>query len=422
MVINEGTHSVCMVDTLLIGFDFDRYDELLRPYIGSFDDTKRLAADGESRAKGERLYVDFFGSRYQIMPNGTRGYAYLLHSDELEIMVARYRSANKDMYPLMIRFKADYLWASGMNAYQEVMDRMHRYFGSPIAEKVSRVDMACHLDGLEFGTTAIDAFVGRHRKDAVHRCDRKVQTMYVGSRSSQKVFLRVYNKSAMILEEGKKEWFFDVWNSAGMELDRVWNVEFQLSRAFLKELEVSSDGDRFETFDDFTMNYERIWQYLTTEWVRHVDLGTATRRERCQNSDFWDRVVNGFKDPKEDGYIRRDVQILRDSNALLPSMVGYMTSYCAKLGITSVDEMTGLFSYEVPRYLGQKGKQFDVAVGEKMAYYHGLAKLVAPEVEIRVSDDRRFRDRLHTVTLPPEDPKEEWRDCDSFAPFDRQYD
>lgn len=368
------------IDTLIISFDFDRYGLLIKDYIDYFDLSKNASAENDAKILSQNEHVTFMGMDFEILGNGTKGYSYLLHSDQLEIKIAKFRSGNKNTYPIIVRFKAELLWAKGLNSYHWLMDKIHRYLGEPFDERISRVDFACHIDGLGFTTADIDRFVGRHRKDSLHRKDRKVQTIYIGSRSTQKIMMRIYNKSQMVLEEKTKEWFFNVWNNHNMMLNNVWNIEFELHRAFLRELKLADGTHGIRTFIDLTDNLRQIWQYLTQSWVRHVNLESSKRRERCKASEFWKQVQNGFIEYDMNGYIEREVIILANQNSLMPGLVGYVTSYCAKSNIHDIDSAMYHIGMQIPLYLKKsKGIGFEDAVYNKWLYNQQFIELLAEE-------------------------------------------
>lgn len=351
-------------------------EESLAEYL---DKAKKRSARNDEEIVAFNEHVNFLGMDFEILANGTRGYAYLLHSDQFEIRISRYRSKNKSNYPIIVRFKAELLWGKGLNSYHWLMDKIHRYIGSPVGERISRVDLAFHMDRLAFIAGDLDRFVGRHRKDSLHRKDRKIQTIYVGSRSTQKVMMRIYNKSQMILEERTKEWFFNIWDKYHMELHDVWNIEFELHREFLKELK-TGDSKGIHTFNDLTDNLRQIWEYLTYSWVRHVDLDTSNRRERCKTSELWEKVQQGFLQFDLDGYIEREIIILANQNSLMPGLIGYLTSYCARANIKDLNAAMLHMSMTIPLYLKKnKGMEFYDAVQNKWLYNQQFIQLIAEE-------------------------------------------
>ena len=71
----------------------------------------------------------------------------------------------------------------------------------------------------------------------------------------------IYNKSEEIKASGK-EWFKLIWKDNGWEGKKdVWRIKFQLRREALKELGIDS-------VEDIKDNEERLWNYLTTKWLK----------------------------------------------------------------------------------------------------------------------------------------------------------
>lgn len=133
-----------------------------------------------------------------------------------------YRSNTKSFYPIVVRFKSSLLLEQGMSAYSFVASFIRSSFNHIISTKVSRCDLALHMDGLSFSVKDLDSFVGRFRKDSLHRCDRNIESLYFGSRTTNKCLCRIYNKTREIIEKRDKYWFFDIWDKAKIDIFNVW--------------------------------------------------------------------------------------------------------------------------------------------------------------------------------------------------------
>lgn len=354
------------IDTLVIGFDVKNYDNAIENFVIELEKQKEKSRNYLYENTSDKAHVAFGNIDFEIMPNGARCYAYLLHNDLIELKLARGRSGNKSTLPIVIKYKSNLLWEKGLNAYFYGYDLIYKVFGEIMETKISRVDMALHIDSLEFNLSDIDSFVGKFNKDSIHRCNRNIETLYFGSRKTQKVLCRIYNKSREILETRDKYWFFDIWSKNGLDVSNVWNLEFELHRDFLREIKVN-------TFEELIDNLKGMWEYLTHEWIRYIDKDSATRKTRCKLQDFWKTVQHGYDSFDMDGHIQREVQRLRDSSKYVPSAVGYLTSLSALVNINDVDEAIDYLRFVMNGYLHKKkASTFEDEVDKKKKYYTEL--------------------------------------------------
>lgn len=359
--------SIFNIDTLIIAFDILDYESVVKKYIDTLERAKESSRNNLYANRDNKEYVTVGDMEFEIMPAGARGYAYLLHNDLMELRIAMYRSITKSFYPLVVRFKSNLLWEMGLSSYSYVASFIRKSFNHIISTKVSRCDLALHIDGLAFTVKDLDSFVGRFRKDSLHRCDRQVESLYFGSRTTNKCLCRIYNKTREVLEKRDKYWFFDIWDKAGLDITNVWNIEFELHRDFLKECKIDS-------WDDLKNNINSLWYYLTNEWLRYVDLSTATRRENCKIQPLWHEVQKGYDYLEFNGYIERAVQRLRDTSKYVPSAVGYLTSLSALVGIDDVDDAIHYLKFAMQNYLSKnKDSDFADEVSKKKMYYTKIA-------------------------------------------------
>jgi hypothetical protein len=107
----------------------------------------------------------------------------------------------------------------------------------------------------------------------------KLETFYAGKLGGD-LLLRIYDKSAEVIQNGKKDWFWDLWG-IGPQAD-VWRVEFQLRRPVLKQYGV-------QTLSDLYRKIGGIWKNLTERWfsVRLLDNESTERRSI---HPFWKEV------------------------------------------------------------------------------------------------------------------------------------
>lgn len=172
-----------------------------------------------------------------------------------------------------------------------------------IDERIRRLDLCADLTGFSVGEGGLDpyAFSIHHRtkyKD-IARVEqyfrRGIRTGFMFGKSD--AVARIYDKTEHLelgLAEDKAADECAMWTRNGWNgVDRVTRVEFQLQGRLLDELEIRSPDAALGRLD-------AVWAYCTHKWMRLVDLGSATRKDRAKTDRRWeilDRVVFRRREP-----------------------------------------------------------------------------------------------------------------------------
>lgn len=350
------------IDTLELSFDVYDYAFAVEKYIDALETAKHTAAEMTYNGMEDKSYIEIGEITFEVMRNGKHGYAYILHNDDIELDIAKYRSSKQEFYPIRVRFKAKYLWEQGMMAYTYIAQFIRDHFNDFGSTKVSRVDLACHTDAIEPKLSDWDDFYGRFNKDQAIRNYRKVETFYFGSRTTQKCYCRIYNKTNKCIIDKDNQWFFDIWEDNDLNLMNVWNVEFELKRELLKEMKI-------ETYEDLVRNIQSIWIYLTSDWItwRINDDSNITRRTLKPE---WIEIQAAYRDFEFNGFITRARQREVDTSKYIPSVAGYISSICASMNIHQLESGLNFIRSSVKEYLkDKKSMTFKDVVTEKSKKY-----------------------------------------------------
>jgi len=297
---------------------------------------------------------------FQILPNGSRGYAYILHNDSYEVKMAQYRSGKESFYPVFIRIKSECLWSLGVEkAWNTIKEWITENIGDIKANKINRIDLCCHTDELQLDDSDIETFEGKYLLDTIYRFRRRISTMMFGSGTTGKIIARIYNKTLEVIQKRQKLWFLDLWKDKGLDPDRVWNVEFEISRDFLKEL-------RYESVEDTLQSLKSLWQYCTKAWLIKKNLDRS-RIENCTIDERWLSVQKAFNMFEGKGLIQRDKQLETSAFALIPGTIGNITSFAARAEITDIDELFKMIKSQGAKYLNRKETSYIEVIEDKMA-------------------------------------------------------
>ena len=351
------------IDSIFFSIDVKEYDT-------NNIDLLKLLEESKEIAKADRVtekIIELGGKKFIVMPNGARFHAYILHNDSLEIKFSQNRSKSKDNYPVAIRIKSLYLWEKGfLDSYTETLEFLKTIIkGDFIAEKISRADLCCHVDFLKFESMAdiTLSWRGNFKKTEHYFFNRKLNGLTFGTFAEKNVMCRIYDKSLEIKTSGKT-WFNDIWQKSNMDIDNVWNVEFQVGRKFFKEHSI-------ESVHDFILKMRGIWEYLTKDWISFINLDDDNV-SRCTTKEAWIKIQNAYLDYCNFSPIKREKQLNRNAELLIPLLVGVLTSYGACKQNIVLDRVVNEFKEDLDKYLKEKKDNIPVEklFFEKLEYMY----------------------------------------------------
>lgn len=314
-------------------------------------------------------FVDLGLWKFQVMNHGNRQYYYILHNADMEIRLARWRSKAEERYPVYVHFKSEFLWADIYSVtllkdkFALVIEWLEDVLnGKYLASKINRLDLAYHTDDVPEGFNT-EQFVGRHTTDNTWRTHRVVNAVEIGSRKSEQIFLRCYNKFIEARAK-RKTWFFPIWENAGLDIRKVWNIEFQLKREFFTDNKIHKRY--LDTAEQIIEYQDAIWLYLTDEWVTYR-IPDNERRTRWSRHPWWDELAENFQECE--GKIDRGRQReLPTAEKLIPAIRGFLSSYAARMGGNLDDgSLFKRLLTDIMEYEKTSDKSFDMDVIQKLA-------------------------------------------------------
>ncbi|MEK4815196.1 replication initiation protein [Bacillus sp. FSL L8-0287] len=290
------------VDTFWFNVGADNYQDVLnnglrdlliegRNYIMDTDEPMYI-----------EVHLDYYENPlvFEILPGQPPLYQYSIRNSDLAIYFSK--NARIDQLPMKVQLNQFILWEKGvLAAYKEALDILNSLGFILNQKKLNRVDFAVHSDQYQWILDDLKSFdyprnIAQDNFPNFWRLDPltgNFETVYFGSRSTCQ--LRIYNKS-IEAKKKKKEYFLDLYESLGMDKDKVWNIEIEVRRDFIKECK-SLDGLRL--FDDLDVVFEEgrlslLWSHLMKMYAH--------------NSAHWTRVSKGKKNvfEKSKGYLKRE--------------------------------------------------------------------------------------------------------------------
>jgi hypothetical protein len=118
---------------------------------------------------------------------------------------------------------------------------------------------------------------------------RELETAYFGKFDSD-IHARIYNKTKQVKikrdNDTENLWIENGWNKE----DVVVRVEISMRRDFLKSL----DNAIYVSLENMLLNVDKIWAYVTQNWIRMVESIKENNIQLSVISDFWKIVSASF--------------------------------------------------------------------------------------------------------------------------------
>ena len=348
-----------MIDYLSFSVDVEQYTNSINRYLDELNRLKNLAKEYSANKTTDKAVINIGGSTYEVLANGANGYAFILHNSEYEVKLAQFRSKNNNFNPIKIRVYSECLWSKGPAiAFNDIYVWVKENFGLIIDNKISRLDLCCHVDSLRIDYEMIGDFKGLYRQKNIREYNRAICGLEFGSRSC-KVFCRIYDKTLEVIQKRTKLWFFDIWESNGLNTVQIWNVEFELKREFFKDYGI-------ETVEDAVDYLNSIWKHCTEEWLVLTN-NDKTRIENSSKNEVWQEISNSFSCYISKPLIKRVKQLEADADALIPATIGNITTVAARLGESNIIEAWAVIKEKGERYLKRKSVTYKEQINEKIS-------------------------------------------------------
>jgi hypothetical protein len=401
----DPTRFLFNVDTLWYTYDADNYDEVMQDgLIQRLIDGKSVSEDGEGTD-----YIQLEIGRYEypvtfsIESHGQAPiYAFQIRNQDMAIYFAR-RRRNDGTFPVKVQINQFKLWDMGVqDAFLESLEVLTALGFRYEAAKPNRIDLCVHSD--QFRWTLDDlkslAYPQNVEKDnkpnfvKLDPCTGEFETVYYGDRT--RLQLRLYNKSIEITKK-KKDYFREIYQKNGMDAEKVWNIEFEIHRDYMKGFACEETGETgiFDTMD-FLLRLDGLsllWTHLMSKFNhpsafwKQLSKGDPNHFVECKNFIFRLKDIDTSKD-REIPQIRGRLQKLILNEELDPD---------ADFMIEAMKIFTNMFH----DYEGLKEKDFTEDVLKKRKEYMDVQMLKRTMAERQQTSNKLelLTELLHKKTL-----------------------
>lgn len=346
------------IDTFIFLVNIESYQEKTKKVLSFLKEEKEKAKIYFQNTKNDTYLISINNLQFTISRTGTKGYSYILNNENFNICIAEFISGIRNYKPIKIKISSQALWNIGLlNAYKIIIDWTKNTFGKITEENVYRIDLACHCNN-DFITNYETSYKGHFKKSEIKQTGNIVNALCFGSRKNDLIYCRIYNKTLELKEKKTKTWFKDIWQKSNLDINNVWNLEFEIKSEFLR-------SKNLKTFIEVYEHIQDLWNYCTNEWLLKV-IPNKTRISRCDISSDWLEIQTAFNNFNSSGFV--DIETIKECDAkiLVPTITGYLTSYSANKNITNLQTALSSLEIDSKKYFKNKNTTFEDEVTSKI--------------------------------------------------------
>jgi hypothetical protein len=313
------------VDSLYIS-----YRGLLREGVKEYLEEKKELAQSDDETDQAISRVVICDHLFEVMGCGVRYYPIIMVDNWYRIQVSV--SKAKKMPEIYVKISSEVLNCHGIDSPVVMLRKVVRKLLVKIEEEiVSRADLFVDFTtDVEFEKIDNASWVAKAKKLAIYWHGNSLTGMSIGLGGD--ISARIYDKT---LEIGisNKDYIKKIWEKQGWDtLQKVWRLEFQLKRKYLKEMFIG-------THLDLKIKANTLWNYCTSKWLRLVVTDDTVNRARLVTNPMWKKIQDVRINEGKLTSILREVDKSRvpSDEILFKNGMGYLTSFAAKEGFDNVN-------------------------------------------------------------------------------------
>ena len=246
-----------------------------------------------------------FGPFTRISENWLKQYTYCeLRNPSNNLLMARigFKNLNTrdNLDSVQVQMDTYYMNTTGiLQSYYDVVEQIEALGLQVGKSKVSRIDLNTYVYGYDFSYLEYFYFstLMRSNTKIYNGAKDRLETFYLGSRSSAAPYMRIYNKWSELMakdEDQQKQSlirykFLEQYN-IHLDMDKpLWNVEFELKREFLKSYKIDTVEQCLKSVN-----------VLHSELMKRIRLMTNKRKvdenhsDRIPTAPIWETIGTNY--------------------------------------------------------------------------------------------------------------------------------
>ena len=269
-------------------------------------------------------------------------------------------SSGENFPDIRVQTRAEFLHGVGPAGVVEWVYDLAETLGLTVDWKVSRLDLFADFHGLDLSAEMRWDFVCKAKSEATPRDGDDLETLYFGS--GKPLMARLYDKTKESAAKGS-DWWAIKWGESYRLGEQVWRVEFQIERAYLKDVGLS-------TPEQVLAASPALWSKLTSEWLTLRVPSGDSNRSRWPVSPVWEVVQAAtFEGSAIQPELIRSGQMRGDLRKLTPLTVGLLSSVAALTGARDEEDLMALLGDFLARDARVRGIDFRDRVSVKRHDY-----------------------------------------------------
>lgn len=285
--VSDNISTICGVDALYyhLKINFQNYTTFYNTCY--LNNTLRIGAFSRTSENWQKQYT----------------YFELRHPED-NIVIARigFKNLNTrdNLDSVMVQMDTFYMNTRGvLQSYYDVVEHIEGLGLQVGKSKISRIDLNTYVYGYDFSYLEYFYFstLMRSNTKIYNGAKDMLETFYLGSRSSNAPYMRIYNKWSELMakdEDQKKQSlirykFLKEYNLHLDDQKPLWNVEFELKREFLKSYSIDTVEQCLQSVN-----------VLHSELMQRIRLMTKKRKLEDRNTDriptshVWEKIGNNY--------------------------------------------------------------------------------------------------------------------------------
>ena len=295
------------------------------------------------------------GVEFRITPHGWQMYRYCLDHPFGRVGF----TTSKRLPAIRVQPHTEFVQGSGPRPVVEwYRNLLEGEFGA-VLFSVTRLDLFADFQGWDLDGDMRRNFLCRAKSRITYEDDENFNGLAFGKRETGTFSARIYDKTIRAEQNGEGYWRM-IWGENFDPAKAVLRVEFEINRTGLRQFDLSSPE---EVLDAAGV----LWQYLATEWLTHRVPGADQTKSRWAVSPPWEVVQHAIIAENQHGLNRVYLGKRRGGVAnLMPSLEGYLASFGAYAGATSLDTLVPYLRDA----LAQRERDTGISLGDRVVEKH----------------------------------------------------
>ncbi|MDD3466462.1 MAG: hypothetical protein PHE67_04855 [Campylobacterales bacterium] len=271
------------------------YDSLYLELLDMYQDTVDGFTRDEVEYKNEDITFDINGCTLVFLGKA-QGFHWFKDLQGFFKIGFKDRYKNRSLHNIQVQLTAKGIYTVGIKSIVEILDLILGGYTTGL-KPITRADLNAFVVH-DFSFVSKDMFVTKKKLFSEFNhigSKNSTSTIYIGKKP---FLLRLYNKKKELFAKKEKIELMDEY-LGGFDIDinseaPLWNIEFELHRAFFKSYGVL-------TVENLLENAESIFKNCMEE-IRLIDTGTLTQEmidgghsNRAVNLPIWDSIKDNYQ-------------------------------------------------------------------------------------------------------------------------------